>query len=138
MPTDVFASGEVMRISVTGLREAQQRMIRINDHLSPRGTEGTMRLAVGMVHRYLMGLKRDTPPRGQTGVLPVITGRLASSIFMRVQSNSNGTTGIVATNVDYAAPVERRRQFMQRTAREMQRPVTQLFERHVRMVVSRG
>jgi hypothetical protein len=138
VPADVFAAGNVMRVSITGLREAQQRLIRANDALSPRGTEGTMRLAVGAVHRYLMGLKRDTPPRGAQGILPVITGRLANSMFMRVQVQSGGVTGIVATNVDYAVSVERRRQFMARTARAMQRPVQQLFQQHVRMVVSRG
>lgn len=138
MSFDVFAPGVVMRITVTGLEAAQRRMIRINNQLSGRGSEGTMRQAVGMVHHHLMSLKRSYPPRGQVGVLPVRTGRLANSMFLRVQVQRDGLTGLVGSNVDYAVPVEHRRQFMVRTARAMTRPVQDLFQRHVQMVVNRG
>lgn len=138
MPVDVFSSGEVMQVSVQGLREAQQRMVRVNDGLSSRGMEGTMRLAVGQVHRYLMGLKRDRPPRGQTGVLPVWTGRLANSMFMRVTVAGNTITGNVGTNVRYAPVVEERRRFIVKTLRDMRQPVTALFAQRVRMVTIRG
>jgi hypothetical protein len=113
-------------------------MIRINNQLSGRGSEGTMRQAVGMAHHHLMSLKRSYPPRGQVGVLPVRTSRLANSMFMRVQVQRDGVTGLVGSNVDYAPSVERRRQFVVRTARAMQRPVADLFQRHVQMVVNRG
>lgn len=138
MPVDVFSSGEVMQVSVQGLRDAQQCMVRTNNEMSPRGMEGTMRLAVGQVHRYLMGLKRDRPSLGQTGVLPVWTGRLANSMFMRVSVSGNTITGNVGTNVRYAPVVEDRRRFIAKTLREMHRPVTALFAQRVRMVATRG
>ena len=135
MPNDAFAGGVVMTVSVEGLAQAQQRLTRTNDAVSGRGLVASMHLAVGLVHRYLMGLKRDTPPVGQTGVLPVITGRLANSIFFRVIDRGNDITGVVGSNVEYGARVERRRQFMERTRRDVQRPVNDLFGRQVRIAV---
>lgn len=132
MPNDVFAGGVVMRVSVEGLREAQQRLTRANDAVSGRGLLATMHLAVGQIHRFLMGLKRDYPPPG-TNILPVRTGRLANSIFFRVLNRGNDIIGVVGSNVDYGPQVERRRRFMEHTRQQMQQPTNDLFGRQIRL-----
>lgn len=136
MANDLFAAGNVMRVSVDDLRQAQQNLQRIDAQTDPsRGLRSVMRLAAAMVHRYLLGLGRDRPPVGTTGVLPVITGRLKNSFFWQVEGRGNDLTGAVVSNVDYGAEVEGRRGFLARTVRDQEQPVNDLFAQYVRGVV---
>lgn len=136
MPNDVFGEGNVMSVSVQGLREAQAELSRVSQAVDPNGgLSSVMALAAGQVHRYLMGLSRDRPGPGQ-GVLPVITGRLKNSIFWEVKRSGGQVTGIIASNVDYGPDVEARRGFMARAARDQEGPVNDLFASYVGRVVT--
>lgn len=130
MPANsVFDPGQVMIVSVEGLQEAQRALGQVGS--SAETGSGDMRdllvRSARLVHAYLLGLKQDRPPVGRQGVLPVITGRLASSLFYEAEWREGGWVGVVASNVDYAAPVEDRRGFMRRAEKETTRPVNTLF-----------
>lgn len=134
MPDSVFGSDQVMTISVEGLKAAQDRLTKAAQGVQPSGLARPMTLAVGMVHRYLLGLSRaGTPPTAQ-GILPVKTGRLRNSFFFQVRRSGNSVTGLVASNVLYGPQVEERRRFLLRTVRDMDRPVNNLLSAHVRTV----
>lgn len=129
MANSIFSGGNVGTVSVKGLIEAQARLQRTYAATDPNG--GEMRtmllLASGMVHRYLFSLGKDRPPVGQTGVLPIITGRLKNSFFFGVRGGGNSQVGFVATNLLYAPDVEKRRGFLAKTVKEMAKPVNDLF-----------
>jgi len=134
VPDSVFGSDQVMTISVQGLKEAQDRLTRAAQGVQPQGLARPMSLAVGMVHRYLLGLKRSgTPPTAQ-GILPVVSGRLANSFFFQVRRSGASITGLVASNVLYGAKVEERRRFLLKTVRDQERPVNDLLSAHIRTV----
>lgn len=134
MADSVFGSDQVMTISVQGLKEAQDRLTKAAQGVQPQGLARPMTLAVGMVHRYLLGLSRSgTPPTAQ-GILPVVTGRLRNSFFFQVRRNSGSVTGLVGSNVLYGPAVEERRRFLLRTVRDIERPVNNLLSAHIRTV----
>lgn len=136
MADSVFGSDQVMTITVQGLKEAQDRLTKAAQGVQPSGLARPMTLAVGMVHRYLLGLSRaGTPPTAQ-GILPVKTGRLRNSFFFQVRRNSGGVTGLVGSNVLYGPQVEERRRFLLRTVRDQERPVNDLFSAHIRTVTN--
>lgn len=132
-----FSASEVMTVSVQGLREAQANLERINAELNPNGMRSTLNLAAGMVHRYLMGLGQDTPPIQQRGVLPVITGRLKNSFFWGVRVQAGEAVGFVQSNIAYGPRVNDRRQFVERTVKDMEQPVLDLVGARVEQVISR-
>ncbi len=128
-----------MSVSVTGLREAQDRLTATQLAVSPSGgLRSLVTLATGMVHRYLLGLGADHPPIGMTGVLPVQTGRLKNSLFWVVESKGNSLTGRVTSNVAYAPAVEARRGFMARTVRDQRGPVNDLLSARISSQITRG
>ena len=115
-------------VSVTGIDETLRAMDDLARSIAPGGgLRDVMGIAAGMTHRYLMGLGKDRPPIGETGVLPVISGRLKNSLYWTVQAAGDGVNGLVASNIAYGADVEARRQFMDKTAKDMERPVNDLF-----------
>ena len=134
MANDIFSAGQVMTVSVTGLAEAQRELTALAASLDPGsgGLRNLMSIAAGQVHRYILGLGRDRPPVGETGVLPVITGRLKNSLYWTVQAARDGINGLVVSNVEYGAEVEARREFMKKAARDMEQPVNDLFASYVR------
>lgn len=84
-------------LRVTGLDELRAELERLRDATDPRGgARDTMDLAVGMLHRYA------------AGIVAVDEGRLMNSLFTDVYTRGNSLFGLVATNVEYAIPVERR------------------------------
>lgn len=134
MPTNsIFSASSVGAVSVRGLAEAQARLARTNDAIAENGSgmRNQLLIAAGMVHRYLISLGRERPPVAQTGVLPVITGRLKNSFFWGVRNAGNSIVGFVATNLTYAPDVERRRGFLSKTVKEMEGPVNSLFNAYV-------
>jgi hypothetical protein len=120
-------------VIVRGVEETQRALDRVADGVRPGGGElhNVLTLAAGQTHRYLMGLSRDRPPMGMVGVLPVITGRLKNSFFWRVERRGRDLAGVVATNLEYAQPVEARREFLARTVRDMEAPVNALMAQHI-------
>lgn len=137
MPNNAFSASNVMSISVEGLKEAQDNLTRINNELNPNGMRATLNLAAGIVHRYLIGLGQDHPPIQQRGVLPVQTGRLKNSFFWGVEVKGAEATGFVRSNIAYGPRVNDRRQFVERTVRDMTGPVNDLVAARVEQVISR-
>lgn len=131
MPNDVFD------MELQGVGDVRRALERIERAARADGDlRSLMGLATGLVHRYMMGISADRPPRGQTGVLPVITGRLKNSFFTEVQrQGANDVIGLVASNINYGPPVERRRRFVERTTRETEGPVNDLVGAEIRSVV---
>lgn len=138
MSNDIFSSGNVMTATITGLKEAQDRLSNVAAGVSPTGLRPTLTLATGMVHRYLLGLGADYPPIALRGVLPVRTGRLKNSFFWVVENSGNQLVGRVTSNVDYGPTVEARRGFAARTVEDMRGPVNDLLAAEVSRVVTRG
>jgi len=101
------------------------------DRAVPNDLSAVMAIAAGNVHRYLMGISKDTPPVGESGVLPVITGRLKNSLFWTVQTAGNDQHGVVFSNIVYGAIVEARRGFMRRATQDMTKPVNDLFANYI-------
>ena len=135
MAPSAFSSGRVGAVSITGLIEAQQQLARTNAGIAENssGMRLMLNLGAGMVHRYLISLGKERPPVGLTGVLPVITGRLKNSFFWGTR-NQGGPVGFVATNLAYAAPVEKRRGFLGKTVKDMEQPINKLFTGYVASV----
>jgi hypothetical protein len=111
---------------IRGVDEAVNRLERVDRGLSDGPLKTFLNLAAGLAHRYLMGLSKDRPPVDQSGVLPVITGRLKNSFFWGTRSQG-GPVGFVATNLSYAPAVEKRRGFLGRTVRDTAKPINDLF-----------
>ncbi|MFN8493134.1 MAG: hypothetical protein U0350_36360 [Caldilineaceae bacterium] len=87
-----------------------------------------MHLAVGLTHRTLMGLKQEGTPPDQVGVLLVVKGILAGSFQMYPPEQvGNDLYGAVATNLIYALPVNRRRQYIETTINQVRAGVNDLF-----------
>jgi hypothetical protein len=109
-----------MSMSARGLGELQAELARLSRAVAVReqGPKQAMTLGVLQMQRFLFAISQDSPPGGQRGVLPVITGRLKNSIFTEVAGQGDDLFGHVATNVIYAPPVEARRGFMERASRE--------------------
>lgn len=117
-------------VTVRGVDDTVDRLIQVDGGLDDRNLQTFLGLAAGQTHRYLMGLSKDTPPVGETGVLPVITGRLKNSFFWGTR-RQGGPVGFVATNLIYAKDVEQRRGFLGRTVRDMVQPINDLLTRYV-------
>jgi hypothetical protein len=96
-----------------------------------------MNLAVGMVHRYLLGLGQDSPPLGQKGVLPVITGRLKNSFFWLVENKGDALTGRITSNIAYGPVTEDRRGFIAKTVKDQTPKVNELLRAKVEKVITR-
>lgn len=117
-----------VKISIEGMPEAQGKLNNAAAAVSPDGgLNKNMAMATGMVHRYLLSIARDRPPVGQTGVLPVISGRLKNSLYWYVKGAGSSSVGRVTSNVEYGPKVEARRQFLARTVRDMREPVNRLI-----------
>ncbi len=128
MADSVFAVGNVMTVSIEGLKEAQDKLANAAAAVSPDGgLNKNMAIATGMVHRYLMSLGRDNPPLEQTGVLPVVSGRLKNSLYWFVKGAGNSSVGRVTSNIAYGPKTETRRLFMARAVRDMREPVNRLI-----------
>jgi hypothetical protein len=126
-------------VSVTGISAAKAKLGAVADSVNPQGgLRPALQLATGMVHRYLIGLGQDYPPVGQQGVLPVQTGRLKNSFFWLVESRGNDLVGRVATNLEYAEKVNRRRLFMERVVRDQAGPVNDLLGTKINLVINKG
>lgn len=122
-------------ITVTGVGEAVANLGRIERGLGDPQLLPIMGAAAGMTHRYLMGLSRDTPPVSEQGVLPVITGRLKNAFFFGSGRMSGATVGFVRANIVYGPPVEARRRFLAKTAKDMEKPVNDFVAHYVAGVV---
>lgn len=131
MPNDAFD------VELHGVGDVRRMLERLERAARADGDlKSLMGLATGLVHRYMMGLSVDRPPAGQTGVLPVITGRLKNSFFTEVQrQGANDVVGLVASNINYGPPVERRRRFVEHTVRETERPVNDLVDAEMRKAI---
>ena len=128
MPTEVS-------MTVRGIDSAIGELQRVEVGFGDPRMLALLNLAAGSVHRYLMGLGRDNPPIDETGVLPVITGRLKNSFFWGSGRQGGAPVGFVATNLIYAREVEQRRGMLARTLRDMERPVNDLFASYANRVV---
>lgn len=121
MPTNNLFDPEFVNAADIGdLEELQAELQRLLFEVSPqRGLRDTMRLAIGMLHRYA------------TGIVHVDKGRLKNSIFWNLESPAgNDLIGHVATNVSYSIIEERRggsHAFFARTVREEGPHVNDLF-----------
>ncbi len=131
MPNDIA-------VSARGIEPTQAYLRGVRDLTTARRLASRMRFAVLMVHRYLMGLSRDHPPVGQVGVLPVRSGRLKNSLHPTVERRGNSVVGVEGTNLEYAPYVEALRRFLVRTARDMRKPVNDLFAGSIRRRIQRG
>lgn len=120
-----------LSVELRGLGGAISRIQGIEKGVGDARMLPVMKAAAGLVHRYLMGLKRDTPATDLTGVLPVITGRLAGSFDFDSGRQGGATIGIVYTNLIYAPEVEQRRGFLAKTLRDTERPVNDFVGRYV-------
>ena len=128
MPADVS-------VEINGLDSTVARLRQIELGVGDARMLPMMKAAAGLVHRYLMGLKRDTPAVGLTGVLPVITGRLAGSFDFDSGRQGGATIGIVYTNLTYAPTVERRRGFLAKTLKDTAKPVNDFVGRYIAGVI---
>jgi len=119
MPNDLFRVELVERAGLSDLEAAQRELARLQYETDPRqGLRHTLRLALGMLHRYA------------TGIVHVDTGRLKNSIFWEDDLAPNGLVGQVATNLSYAQWEEWRggdHAFFARTVREEGPHVNDLF-----------
>lgn len=131
MPDQAFDQGSI-RIRLVGMAATEARLTTVARGLTPEGVYNTMQLAVGGTHRYMMGLKRSGTPPTQTGILPVVTSRLANSFFMGVRRAFGSITGQVVSNIIYGPPVEARRGFVARTLRDQTPVVRRLFADHAK------
>lgn len=122
-------------VTVRGVKEASDSLTRIAIGVGDARLLPVMGAAAGMTHRYLMGLSRDTPPVGEEGVLPVITGRLKNSFFFGSGTQSGATIGFVRSNLEYGPAVEVRRGFLKKTAKDTEKPVNDFVGRYVAGVV---
>ena len=119
-----------MTIRIIGLHETMARLDRAKRGVEGNGLSRLVALATGETHRYLLSLSASGTPPTTPGVLPVVTGRLKNSFFTKVQGN----VGLVGSNIAYGRYVERRRGFVVRTVRDMQRPLNGLVAAHVERV----
>src|SRR5215218_9433157 len=105
MRNSIFSSDTVVQMDIKGLGDAQNTLDNIADALDPNGRDlrNTLGLAASLAHRYLMGLKQERPPLGERGVLPVISGSLANSLFWEVTRQGGELVGVVDAGADYAA-----------------------------------
>jgi len=122
--------------TITGLSETISHLDRVERGLNDTAV---MQLAQGQVHRYLIGLAQDYPPRGLTGVLPVRTGRLKSSFQTPpAQRTASSIIGTVSSNIEYGSIVDAHRGFIAKTVADQERPLNDLFAAYIgRLVVSR-
>lgn len=116
-----------LSVSLQGLTELERQLTAAQAAGKGEKFNALLTLSAGMVHRYLMGLGRERPPRSAKGVLPVITGRLKNSFFFGTARQGNTLLGYVRTTLNYAAGVEARRGFLAKTTKDMTRPVNDLF-----------
>lgn len=138
MTNEIFGAANVMGASITGLKEAQDRLTAVAAGVSPNGLRPTLTLATGMVHRYLLNLGADHPPTYEGGVLPVWSGRLKNSLFWLVENQGSSLVGRVTSNLVYGPVSEGRHGFMQKTVWDMRGPVQELLSAEVSRVVTRG
>lgn len=118
-------------LEIRGLDGAISKLNQVEKGVGDARMLPVMKAGAGLVHRYLMGLKRDRPAVGLTGVLPVITGRLAGSFDFDSGRQGGATVGIVYTNLTYAPTVERRRGFLAKTLKDTAKPVNDFIGRYV-------
>lgn len=103
-----------------GIDEAISRTAKAEQAVAPDGGLRTvMRLATGQLHRYIIG----QPP----AIMRVDTGRLKNSIFPDVRTQGREVFGLVATNVEYAPPVEDRYGFFARGVSNQKDAINSLF-----------
>lgn len=124
-----------LTVRVSGVGETAARLTQIETGLGDPRMLPVLSAAAGMMHRYLMGISRERPPVGEQGVLPVISGRLKNSFFFGSGRIGGETVGFVRSNLGYGPPVEARRGFLRRTARDMAQPVNDFMSRYVAGVV---
>jgi hypothetical protein len=138
MPVNsAFSAGNVMTVSIEGLKEAQADLDRIAAGISGNGLKAKLSLATGMVHRYLIGLGRVDYEIGQPGVLPVKSGRLKNSMFWQVTGGGNNLLGRVTSNVAYAAKKEDMYGFMAKTVKDQEGPVNDLLSAEISRLITR-
>lgn len=124
MPASVFGKNQVMSVSIEGLEAAQRNLLAAQRAVEPGdGLRATMVLATGQLHRYIIGQPR--------AIMRVRTGRLKNSIFPDVRTVQNEVVGIVATNVEYAPPIEKRYGFFRRGLADQERSLNTLFSDNV-------
>lgn len=119
MPNSLFSIEFVDTAGISDLEEAQREIQRLQYEVDPRGgARTTLRLALGMLHRYA------------ASIVHVDTGRLKNSLFWQEETSPNALVGYMATNVSYSIFEERRggpHAFMARTFREEGPAVNDLF-----------
>lgn len=119
MPNSLFSVEMVETAGVSDLEAAQRELARLQYEIDPRrGLRHTLRLALGMLHRYA------------AGIVHTDTGRLKNSLFWEDSLGANGLVGQVATNLSYSIWEEARggdHAFFARTVREEGPAVNNLF-----------
>lgn len=124
-----------MTVRAFGVKEAEAELRRIEIGVGDTRLLPIMKAAAGLVHRYLMGLSRDMPPLDEQGVLPVITGRLKNSFFFDSGRMAGATIGFVRSTIIYGPPVEARRRFLAKTAKDTEKPVNDFVATYIAGVV---
>lgn len=115
-------------VELRGTDQAIRHLGRAEKAISPSdGLKTVMTVATGMLHRYVIGQPRE--------IMRVKTGRLRNSIFPDVRNVRGETVGLVATNVEYAPPVEKRYGFFARGIANQQPVINSLFTDHVGKVI---
>ena len=107
-------------VKVTGDKaELDRELSRVSAAVEPaRGLEDSVTLAVGMLHRFMIG------------IVHVDTGRLKNSIHWDTRRARQSVIGAVGTNVEYAIYENARgsdHAFLDRTEREEGRRVAEIF-----------
>lgn len=120
-----------MTVKRIGMKEALARLDRAKAGTEGSGLARIVALVTGQTHRYLMSLSASGTPPGQRGILPVVSGRLKNSFFWE----SKGPVGLVSSgNIIYGPGVEARRGFIDRTERDMRRPINNLVAAEISKV----
>ena len=139
MPNSIFSAENVLTADIQGLAEAQRLLTVAQNAVDPRGgLRSSLTLAAGAVHRYVLSLGQDHPPLGQVGVLPMWSGRLKNSLFWTVGSEGGQLVGRVTSNLAYGPPVEERRGFMAKAAKDMAGPVNEIISADISAKIERG
>lgn len=120
MPTkNLFDADFVNNADLGDLEELQRELARLLAEVDPGGgLRETMQLAVGMLHRYAVG------------IVHVDTGRYKNSLFWDIENGAKSVIGHMGTNLQYSIYEERRggsHATFDRTEREEGRKVEELF-----------
>lgn len=111
-------------LSIDGLKGLQAELQRVALEVEPKSQRGAMTLFIGQLHRYA------------SAIAPVLTGRYKNSLFFEVSVTGQSVRGIMATNIVYAMPVEKRHKVFERTRTTEAPRAVSLFDESIEVAIN--